>query len=92
MAKGKKQQNKSKAKASEPDVKVSAEPAKKKPFNPVGFLQEVRREASKVTWTSRNETMVSTIMVLIMVVIMAFFFLVVDWSVRMIIQFILSLG
>lgn len=46
--------------------------------NPFKFLQEVRTETSKVTWPSRNETMVTTIMVLIMVVIASLFFLVVD--------------
>lgn len=55
---------------------------KKKKTSPLEFLQQVRNEGSKVTWTSRNETMVSTIMVLIMVVIMAIFFFLVDQSLR----------
>ena len=55
---------------------------KKKRTNPLEFLQQVRNEASKVTWTSRNETMVSTIMVLIMVAIMALFFFGVDQVLR----------
>ena len=42
---------------------------KKKKASPLEFLQQVRNEALKVTWTSRNETMVSTVMVLIMVAI-----------------------
>jgi preprotein translocase subunit SecE len=46
--------------------------------NPIEFLQQVRQEGSKVTWPSRNETMVTTIMVLIMVVLASFFFLGVD--------------
>ena len=36
--------------------------------NPFTFLQQVRSETSKVTWPSRRETVISTIMVLIMVV------------------------
>ena len=55
---------------------------KKKKTSPLEFLQQVRNEGTKVTWTSRNETMVSTIMVLIMVVIMAIFFFVVDQTLR----------
>ncbi len=55
---------------------------KKKKTSPLAFMQQVRNEASKVTWTSRNETMVSTIMVLIMVAIMAVFFFAVDQSLR----------
>ena len=31
--------------------------------NPFDFLQQVRSEASKVTWPSRKETMVTTAMV-----------------------------
>ena len=46
--------------------------------NPVEFLQEVRDEANKVTWPSRKELVVSTIMVLIMVVVASLFFLGVD--------------
>ena len=60
----------------------AAEVKKKKKTNPLEFLQQVRNEALKVTWTSRNETMVSTIMVLIMVAIMALFFFLIDQSLR----------
>ena len=40
-------------------------PARKKGFNPFKFFREVRQEGRKVTWTSRQETIVSTVMVLI---------------------------
>lgn len=60
----------------------AAEVKKKKKTNPLEFLQQVRNEGSKVTWTSRNETVVSTIMVLIMVAIMALFFFGVDQMLR----------
>lgn len=62
--------------------KASEQPKKKKKTNPMEFIQQVRAEGSKVTWTSRNETMVSTIMVLIMVAIMAIFFFLVDQVLR----------
>ena len=42
--------------------------------NPAQFIQEVRQEASKVTWPSRKETGVSTAMVFVMVIIAAIFF------------------
>ena len=58
------------------------EPKKKKSTSPVEFFQQVRNEGAKVTWTSRNETMVSTIMVLIMVAIMSIFFFLVDQTLR----------
>ena len=46
--------------------------------NPVEFLQEVRDEANKVTWPSRRELGVSTVMVFIMVIVASLFFLGVD--------------
>ena len=46
--------------------------------NPLEFLQEVRQETRKITWPSRRETMITTVMVLIMVVLASVFFLVVD--------------
>lgn len=60
----------------------AGEVKKKKKTSPLEFFQQVRNEGTKVTWTSRNETMVSTIMVLIMVVIMAIFFFAVDQGLR----------
>ncbi len=46
--------------------------------NPMEFLQEVREETNKVTWPSRRELVVSTIMVLIMVTIASLFFTAAD--------------
>lgn len=54
--------------------------------NPFDFIQQVRTEAAKVTWPTRKETMVTTAMVFLMVVLASVFFLVVDqalgWGVR----------
>jgi len=60
----------------------AAEVKKKKRTSPLEFIQQVRNEAAKVTWTTRNETLVSTIMVLIMVGIMSLFFFGVDQGLR----------
>jgi preprotein translocase subunit SecE len=66
--------------------------AKKKSVGPVEFFQQVRNELLKVTWTSRGETMVSTIMVLIMVAVMSLFFFSVDQVLRFVVPRILSLN
>ena len=50
--------------------------------SPVEFVQEVRDEAKKITWPSRKEIMVSTVMVLIMVTAAALFFLLVDFVLK----------
>ena len=54
--------------------------------NPAKFVREVRQETSKVVWPTRKETLVSTAMVLVLVLISSLFFLLVDnligWGVR----------
>jgi len=47
-------------------------------FAPAKFVRDVRAEAAKVTWPSRKETGITTIMVLAMAVLTAIFFLGVD--------------
>ena len=60
-------------------------------LNPVKFLQEVRQEVSKVTWPSRNETFISTLMVLAMVALASIFFLLADQIIAWLIQAVLSI-
>jgi preprotein translocase subunit SecE len=60
--------------------------------NPFTFLQQVRSETSKVTWPSRRETMISTIMVLVMVFVAALFFFAADQLIGWVIGLILNVG
>ncbi len=57
--------------------------------NPIQFLQQVRQETAKVTWPTRNETVVTTIMVLIMVALSSVFFLGVDAVLKWIVDGVL---
>lgn len=50
--------------------------------SPVEFVQQVREEARKISWPSRKEVMISTVMVMIMVAMAAIFFLVVDFILK----------
>jgi preprotein translocase subunit SecE len=59
-------------------------------LNPVKFLQEVRQEVSKVTWPTRNETFISTLMVLAMVALASIFFLLADQIISWVIQSVLN--
>ncbi|MEZ6022548.1 MAG: preprotein translocase subunit SecE [Hyphomonadaceae bacterium] len=59
---------------------------------PFRFFGEVRSEARKVTWATRQEVTVSTIMVLIMGVLAAIFFFFVDSLLRLLMNLILGLG
>lgn len=60
--------------------------------NPVEFLQEVRAEGSKVSWPTRKETMITTGMVFVMVVVASIFFLLVDTTLRHLVGLVLGLG
>ena len=60
--------------------------------NPAKFIQQVRQEAAKVTWPSRKETSISTVMVFVFVFIAALFFMLVDWLLQMGVRGILGLG
>jgi preprotein translocase subunit SecE len=61
-------------------------------FSPVKFFQEVRTETEKVTWPTRKETAVTTMMVFIMVFIAAIFFLIADQIIRILVTMVLGLG
>ncbi len=74
------------ASAAEADAPV------KRRTNPAQFVREVRQETAKITWPSRKETTVTTIMVFIMVTLAAIFFFVVDQILGTIVRFVLGLG
>jgi preprotein translocase subunit SecE len=59
---------------------------------PAQFIQQVRQEAAKVTWPTRKETVISTVMVLVMVVLAALFFFLVDQLMAFGVRQILGLG
>jgi preprotein translocase subunit SecE len=61
-------------------------------ISPFKFLQEVRAEGDKVTWPTRRETFITSIMVAIMVTLMAILFLISDQIIRIIITTILGIG
>jgi preprotein translocase subunit SecE len=61
-------------------------------ISPFKFLQEVRAEADKVTWPTRKETTVTTIMVFVMVAIASVFFLLADQVMRIAVSYVLGIG
>jgi preprotein translocase subunit SecE len=66
--------------------------APRKRISPVQFAREVRAEARKITWTSWRETWITSVMVFIMVVVTALFFLVVDEALGQGMKFLLKLA
>jgi preprotein translocase subunit SecE len=65
---------------------------RRKGGGPFRFFGEVRSEARKVTWATRQEVQVSTIMVIIFGVLAAIFFYIVDSLLRIAVNFLLNLG
>jgi preprotein translocase subunit SecE len=61
-------------------------------LNVAEFAQQVRQEASRVTWPSRKETMVTTGMVFLMVFVAAAFFFVVDQAMSYAVRLMFGLG
>jgi preprotein translocase subunit SecE len=60
--------------------------------NPFTFLQQVRSETAKVTWPTRRETGISTMMVMIMAGLAALFFFAADWLMGWVISLLLNVN
>ncbi|AUG52273.1 preprotein translocase subunit SecE [Thalassospira marina] len=60
--------------------------------SPAQFVQQVRQEARKVSWPTRKETTVSTLMVFIMVAFASVFFFVVDQLLALGVKLIFGVG
>jgi preprotein translocase subunit SecE len=60
-------------------------------ISPFKFLQEVRDEGHKVTWPTRKETTVTTMMVFVMVFLASIFFFGADQVMRIAVTFLLGI-
>lgn len=60
--------------------------------SPAQFVREVRQETSKVTWPTRKETVLTTVMVFIITAIAAVFFLMSDTILSYGVEWVLKLG
>jgi preprotein translocase subunit SecE len=74
-----------------PPATTDKDAAARPRVGPFKFAQQVRQEIVKVTWPSRQETIVTTIMVFIMVILAATFFAVVDLGLGTLRGYLLSL-
>ena len=54
--------------------------------NPAQFIRQVRQETAKISWPTRKETLITTVMVFVFVFIASLFFFGVDsliaWAVK----------
>ena len=60
--------------------------------SPFKFFQEVRSETQKVTWPTRKEVMITTIMVFVMVGLAGIFFSIADLVIRDVVALVLGIG
>lgn len=56
------------------------------------FFNEVKQEISKVTWLKNKEVLTSTLMVVVVVAIFSLVFVVADYLIYHVIQFVVNLG
>ena len=60
--------------------------------SPAELIRQVKQEATKVTWPSRRETIMATIMICIVVAIFALFFFATDYVISSLVKWVLGLN
>jgi len=60
-------------------------------LNPAKFVREVRQEMDKVTWPTRKEATISTVMVLVLAALAATFFIVVDYIISALVRALIGI-
>ena len=61
-------------------------------INPLKFIQEVKQEASRISWPTKKDTMTGALMVFGLASIAAIFFLLLDQILRFLLNIILNLS
>ena len=61
-------------------------------INPFKFIQSVKQEAFKVTWPTRKDVMLGTVMVFLLASVAAIFFLLLDQIYRFLLDIILTIN
>ena len=61
-------------------------------INPLKFIQSVKQEAFKVTWPTRKDVMLGTVMVFVLATIAAIFFLLLDQIYKFLLDLVLVIN
>ena len=61
-----------------------------KMINPLKFVQNVKQEAFKVTWPTRKDVLIGSLMVFVLAAIAAIFFLLLDQIFRVLLDLVLT--
>ena len=61
-------------------------------INPLKFIQSVKQEAFRVTWPTRKDVTLGTVMVFLLASVAAIFFLLLDQIYRVLLDIILTIN
>jgi len=61
-------------------------------INPLKFIQSVKQEAFKVTWTSKKDVAIGSLMVFVLATIASLFFLLLDQIYKFLLDIILTIN
>ena len=61
-------------------------------INPIKFIQEVKNEAFRVSWPTGKETLTGAIMVVLLAIVAAIFFLILDQILKFLLSFALTIN
>jgi len=61
-------------------------------FNPLKFIQSVKQEAFKVTWPTKRDVLIGSLMVFVLSSIAAIFFLFLDQIYKFLLDLILTIN
>jgi len=61
-------------------------------INPLKFVQNVKQEAFKVTWPTRKDVLVGSLMVFVLAAIAAIFFLFLDQIFKVLLDLVLTIN
>ena len=61
-------------------------------INPLKFIQGVKNEAFRVSWPTGKETLTGAVMVVLLAIVAAIFFLILDQILKFFLNFILAIS
>ena len=61
-------------------------------YRPLKFIQEVKNEAFKVSWPTGKETLTGAAMVVLLAIVAAIFFLILDQILKFLLNFTLTIS
>ena len=61
-------------------------------INPLKFIQSVKQEAFKVTWPTRRDVLIGSLMVFVLATLAAIFFLLLDQIYKFLLDIILTIN